>query len=51
MKPISYKQEKGDTERLCAQQPHRVLLVSVGATFTHGSMDYTKVLPLCGPRK
>ena len=26
MKPTSYKQETGDTERLCIQEPHRILL-------------------------
>lgn len=26
MKPISCNQEMGGTERLCAQEPHRVLL-------------------------
>ena len=26
MKPISCNQEMGDTERFCAQEPHRVLL-------------------------
>ena len=39
MKPVSYKQEKEDTERLCAQQPHRVLLGFSGSylhTWKHG---------------
>ena len=28
MKPISYKQETGDMERICTWEPHRVLLGS-----------------------
>ena len=32
MKPISYEQETGDKEKLCAQEPHRVLLGSMMMT-------------------
>ena len=41
MKPISCNQEIGDTERLCAQEPHRVLLsISSSSQFNKGPVFF-----------
>ena len=48
MKPISCNQEIGDTERLCAQEPHRVLLnISSSGRFNKGPVFFQR-LPWCG---
>ena len=39
MKPISCDKEMGDTERLFAQEPHRVLLIII-STIKQESIDH-----------
>ena len=42
MKPISYKQEIGDTERICTPEPNRVLL-----SFNSGNWATTALATPC----